>query len=91
MIKDIVYQTRFKKDVKKLNKAGKDLSLLKETILKLQREEPLDKKYKNHPLQGDYKGYYDCHIQNDWVLIYGYSNDKLQLICVRTGTHSEVF
>lgn len=91
MIKEIVYQTRFKKDLKKLKKSDKDLSLLKEVIIKLQKEEPLDDKYVNHPLQGKFKGYYDCHIENDWVLIYGYSKNRLQLVCVRTGSHSELF
>lgn len=91
MIKEIVYQTRFKKDLKKLKKSKKDLSPLKEVIIQLQYGKQLDEKYKNHPLQGEYKGYFDCHIENDWVLIYGYSKNQLQLICVRTGSHSEVF
>jgi addiction module RelE/StbE family toxin len=41
---------RFKKDAKKLSKSGsKDMSKLKEIIRKLEREEPLEKKYKTHP------------------------------------------
>lgn len=67
------------------------MKLLKDVIETLRLGLPLDKKYRNHPLQGEYKGYYDCHIENDWILIYGYSQNKLQLICVRTGTHSDLF
>jgi len=42
---------RFKKDAKKLSKSGsKDMLKLKEVIRKLEREEPLEKEYKPHPL-----------------------------------------
>ena len=45
---------RFKKDAKKLSKSGsKDMSKLKEVIRKLEREEPLEKEYKPHPLSGN--------------------------------------
>ena len=36
----------------------------------LSKGEALPPKYKNHPLKGNYNGYYDCHILPDWVLIY---------------------
>jgi mRNA interferase YafQ len=52
-------------------------------------EKRLPMKYKNHPLKGDYLGYWDCHITNDCVLIYKSTISELWL--ARIGTHSEVF
>ena len=55
----------------------------------LMAEQPLPAKYSNHPLAGNYNGYWDCHIANDCVIIYRIENGELLL--VRIGTHSEVF
>jgi mRNA interferase YafQ len=46
-------------------------------------------RYSNHPLAGDYKGFWDCHITNDCVLIYKIDDDELLL--ARIGSHSELF
>ena len=49
----------------------------------------LPEKYKDHALSGNWKGFRDCHIKNDLVLIYHVNNEGLTL--VRLNTHSEVF
>lgn len=49
----------------------------------------LPEKYKDHALSGNWKGFRDCHIKNDLVLIYHVNNEELTL--VRLNTHSEVF
>lgn len=49
----------------------------------------LPEKYKDHALSGNWKGFRDCHIKNDLVLIYHVNNGGLTL--VRLNTHSEVF
>lgn len=83
---------RFKKDVKKLSKAGsKNMSKLREVIRKLEREEPLEKKYNPHPLSGNWKDHMECHIEPDWLLIYRIDKKYNELILVRTGSHSELF
>ena len=51
----------------------------------------LEAKYKDHALTGNYKGYRECHIQPDWLLIYQYDNNELYLYLARTGTHSDLF
>jgi len=33
----------------------------------------------------------ECHIQNDWLLIYQIQNDILVLELTRTGTHADLF
>ena len=53
--------------------------------------EPLPDKYHDHNLSGNYKGFRECHINPDWLLIYRTDNDVLTLTLIRTGTHSDLF
>lgn len=87
----IEMSTRFRKDYKLAKKRGYDMSLLKEVIDILASGEKLSKEYLDHPLSGDYKGYRECHIQPDWLLIYRIEKDLLVLGLTRTGTHSDLF
>ena len=85
----IFYTTQFKKDLKRIRKQNKDAAKLKAVIEKLADGETLEKKYKDHPLRGNYAGVRDCHIAPDWLLIYAIIGDELRLI--RTGSHTELF
>ena len=51
----------------------------------------LPPQYKNHELIGKYKGCYDCHIQSDWILLYKIEKERLVLLLLDTGTHSDLF
>ena len=57
----------------------------------LSNGEVLPEKYKNHPLKGQLKGYYDCHILPDLVLVYKIKKDKLILVLFDIGKHSDLF
>ena len=85
----IKYTSQFKKDYKRLKKQRKDLTKLQALIGKLVKRETLEPKYKDHGLTGTLKGYRDCHIEPDWLIIYKISHDIL--ILERTGSHSELF
>ena len=89
----IAPSTQFKKDLKKITKQGKDRKLLDHVIDILQLQEPLSKKHCDHALIGDYKGYRECHITPDWLLIYRVRNDhSIELLeLTRTGSHSDLF
>lgn len=52
---------------------------------------PLDVKNRDHELKGNFKGFRECHIQPDWLLIYLLESDILTLTLVETGTHSDLF
>ncbi len=52
-------------------------------------EQPLDSKYKDHKLVGNWKGLRECHVEPDWLLIYRINRDNLEL--VQTGSHPELF
>jgi addiction module RelE/StbE family toxin len=51
----------------------------------------LDHLIKNraHPLKGERKGYWKCHIEPHWLLIYKVTDDEVRL--ARTGTHADSF
>jgi len=85
----IVYSSQFKKDFRKIESQGKDLTQLKTLISLLLENQPLEPKYRDYKLTGKWKNHRDCHIQPDWLLIYRIDGDALFL--ERTGSHSELF
>ena len=88
---EIIQKTKFKKDIKKLQKSGKDLSKLKIVLEKLVAGEKLAKKYNPHPLTGNWAPCWDIHIEPDWLLLYYVDKTANQLILYRTGSHSDLF
>lgn len=82
---------KFRKDLKRLQKRGYDLSLIKEVIKKLASGESLPEKNRDHFLTGDYLGKRECHITPDWLLIYKVEANILTLSLTRTETHSDLF
>lgn len=87
----IKYEKSFKKDYKQIKKRGYNTKKFVEVLELLKNEIPLPIKYKDHKLNGDYKGFRECHIEPDWLLIYKVIEDELILILTRTGTHSDLF
>ena len=85
----IIYTTQFKRDYKRIKKQKKELAKLKVLVEKLVSGERLEISYKDHQLSGEFKGYRDCHIEPDWLLIYKKSPETITL--ERTGSHSELF
>jgi len=79
----------FRKDVKRLDKRGKDLKKLASMINLLASGAELPPRYRDHPLKGDWNGFRDAHIEPDWLLIYRILDDELQL--ARTGSHADLF
>jgi mRNA interferase YafQ len=83
--------TQFKKDYKLIVKRNYDLHKLEDLLKLLISGNPLPKEYKNHPLSGNFKNHFDCHITPDWLVVYK-KNEKEKLITlIRTGTHSDIF
>lgn len=83
--------SKFKKDIKNAKKRGLDMRLLDRVITQLLEKGKLPKENKPHKLSGNYKGYWECHVQSDWLLIWS-QDDTIRLISlIRTGTHSDLF
>lgn len=82
---------QYLKDLKLARKRRLDESTLNEIIAKLASGKPLPAKNRDHRLTGDYKGYRECHINADWLLIYAKKETIKILSLVRTGTHADLF
>ena len=87
-MKQIKRHNQFEKDLKKLINSSYKLEPLKELIILLEEGKKLPSKYKAHELKGDFKGIWDCHIKNNWLLLY--IPDDSTVILLRTGTHSDL-
>lgn len=87
----LVTTSKFRKDYKLIKKRGYPIKVLEKVLDKLLASEPLDEKFRDHALVGNYIGFRECHIQPDWLLIYSTENDKLILTASRTGTHADLF
>ncbi len=79
---------KFKKDVERQKRRGKDTTELRRIIEALCDHQSLDVKYRDHALTGDWKGWRDCHVEPDWVLIY--KRGAKTLVLGRTGSHSDL-
>lgn len=88
---ELILTGKFKKGLKLAKKRGLDIKLLEEVVQKLQSGIPLEVKNHDHELNGTFKGFRECHIQPDWLLIYLIENEVLTLTLVDTGTHSDLF
>ena len=63
-------RAQFGRDMKRQEKRGKDLAKLHAIVEALSTRQPLPPKNRDHVLAGKWKGFRDCHIEPDWVLIY---------------------
>jgi mRNA interferase YafQ len=52
-------------------------------------EQPLPYRNRNHKLKGEYIGYWECHIEPDWLPVY--KKTETHIIFSRTGSHSDLF
>ena len=85
--------TSFKRDYKREAKGQHRATVdaeLKPVIVALVTDEPLAAKYRDHELNGDWKGYRECHIKPDLLLIYRKVDDDM-LRLARLGSHSALF
>jgi mRNA interferase YafQ len=80
---------KFKKDLKRAVRQGRDLQKLQDILEQLALPAPLPPSCKDHKLKGGWHDFRECHIQPDWLLIYTITDFELRL--ARLGTHAELF
>jgi mRNA interferase YafQ len=91
-MRDIEFTSQFKKDYKRVKKDPnyKDLTSILDAVLELLiNDESLSSNFRVHKLVGKYKGFEECHLKPDLLMIYLKLDNKLRL--VRLGSHSELF
>ena len=86
-----VFKKQFSRDLKLAVKRGKSLKKITAVIDLLRTQQSLPPSLRDHALSGNYAGYRDCHVEPDLILIYRVVQNELQLICVRLGSHSDLF
>jgi len=88
-MKTIRRTSQFKRDVKRMQRQGKDWGKLKTVLESLVRGEKLAATYRDHVLVGQYKGTRECHVERDWLLIY--ESAESEIVLIRTGSHPDLF
>lgn len=88
---NVVASNRFRKDLKLAIRRGYPMEQLEAVVDKLAAQEPLDERYRDHLLTGNFAGFRECHIAPDWLLVYQVRENELILFLSRTGTHSDLF
>ena len=91
-MRTIKQSVQFKRDLKRESKGQHKQALQKDfvsLISLIATDQLLAKKYRDHPLTGDWKDHRDCHLRPDLVLIYS-KPDSQSLHLVRLGSHSEL-
>ncbi len=89
-MKKLKQSTQFKKDLKRYSGNPQKMLALKNVTLSLREHGCVPPKFKPHKLSGNYKGFMECHIEDNFLLIWIDSEaDVIKL--VRLGTHHELF
>jgi mRNA interferase YafQ len=81
----------FEKDLIRCIKRNYNLKPFEDVVTLLETLGKLPAKYKPHKLSGRYKGFWECHVKPDWLIIWS-QNDRTRVIeLTRTGIHADLF
>ena len=81
----------FKRDTKRLKKRNKNIQALHMLMKKIEYQNTLPAKVRDHTLSGNWKGHRELHVEPDWLLIYKLPPKENKVVFVRTGTHADLF
>ena len=85
----VEYSNAFKKDIKRIQRRGKDIKKFKKITDLLINKKSLPQKYRDHILIGNYNKHRECHIEPDWLLIY---RIEASIIFFESmGSHADLF
>lgn len=69
-MKEIRKTSQFKKDFKRFSNDIEKVKTLMSVVKMLQNDEPIPEEFYPHPLKGEWKNYMECHIDDDYLLIW---------------------
>ena len=81
----------FDKDVKRCKQQGRNMQHLKDVVDLLIEDGCVPEAYNPHLLHDKYAGLWECHIEDDWLLVWRQNDNKLTLLLTNTGSHKELF
>ena len=85
------FTPQFRRDAIACRKKGKNMQLLRDVVNILIHEGSLPNYYKPHLLRDNYVGLWECHIEDDWLLVWKQNDKKLTLLLTNTGSHDYLF
>ena len=88
-MRKLILTTRFRRDLRRAVRRGKNEDRLREVIERLVAGQPLEPRRRAHQLTGSMAPLWECHIENDWLLVW--DEDDTTVTLIRTGTHSDIF
>ena len=83
--------SQFEKSVKICKMRGKCLQNLWDVVAILMEDGCLPDEFSPHVLTGVYAGLWECHIEDDWLLVWRQDDKRLTLLLTDTGTHDYLF
>lgn len=87
---NIVISSQFKRDAKKAKRRGKNIDKLEDLVDRIAQGHTLPTHYRDHALASNWRGYRECHIEPDWLLIYRVNLNEKLLYLTRTGSHADL-
>lgn len=89
-MREIIQTNQFKRDYRKIAASNKhSLEDFLTVVELLAQDKSSPAKHRDHALIGEWKGFRECYIKPDWLLIY--QKHSKSLILVSTGSHSGLF
>jgi len=88
-VRKVFYTNRFKRDFKRVRKRGFETAKITNVIELLANDIELPARCRPHKLSGKFTGYWECHVESDWLLIYMYGDGILDIAA--TGSHADLF
>ena len=82
-------QARCERDLKRMEGRGKDRERFLAVVRLIARDGRLGRQYRPHKLSGEWEGYWECHIESNWLILYKITDKEVLL--ARTGTHADLF
>lgn len=82
--------SQFKRDLKRYKHKNRLIDKLEEILSLLVNGLPVPEENRPHMLTGNYKGYMECHVESDTLLIW-WDKEAGIIKLIRFGSHSELF
>mgnify|MGYP001602218288 CR=1 FL=1 len=88
----VKHSRQYKKSYKRISQNPNfNVEEVDDIVIQLRSDKPLDSRYYDHELKGEYRGIRECHIKNDLLLLYQKNDNILVLLLVDIGTHASIF
>jgi len=85
------YSSHFKKDLKCYKNNASVQRELEQVFDTLAKGKSLPARNLNHPLAGEFKGCFECHIKPNVLLIYKIKKIEVIILLLRIGSHPKLF